>query len=264
MTAPSLSTSICGLFSVLSRGAAPADLIVCRRHAGNAEGANDLQVRVAEVSDRFIPAPILKVLEEDDSPWTVHVGVQPASGKGGQVLAAVGAWFSFTRVYENPQDPTRSTGKRWRWPDRAIDAALARAAAFLPPTIVIDGRSDLVVLWALDRPLRPMRNSSVVNKLFGHLARHVGASVPDSRVCVVDSEVPLPGALARDAPGADPQKVVCRHLDLTAIYPLDTIERALVTAPDVAATLTTPATVPASPSTPSASRRRPRQETATS
>ena len=226
----SLSSSVCGLLSILARGAARGDVLCCRRNAGRVLGGQELRIPVHDLTDKWVPGPLLARLEENNSPWSVDLVLRGPDGRG-LLLSAVGVWFTFDRICQNPRDPARPTGKRWIWPDRQIDAAIARVAAFLPPTMIVDGRSRLCALWSLAIPRHPRADDAACRRLFVQLAERVGPSVPSKDVKLSELTIPIPGFPVVNATVDDAELATCRELDLARIYTLEMIETAIQAAP---------------------------------
>lgn len=230
MKPPRLSESIVGLLQIVAQGASPGDQIVCTRRAGRALGASSITLPACSVSSTWIPGPLLRMLEEDFSPWGVSLAARRRKGLG---ISALAVWFQFTKVLRNPTKPDSPYGQVMCWPNEIIAEAIDRAAAFLPPTLVIDGRSEVVVLWSLQEPLAVTFQDVAARRLFERLAAHVGGRKLPSDARLDDLWVPLPGFKARNA-GADPETTVCLALDLERRYTLDQIETALAVAPESA------------------------------
>lgn len=222
--APRLSAGVCGLFRILARGAAPDDELCFEAHGGNRHGPQALTLRSSGLSQEWIPGPLLGLLETDATPWSVALTLRHA-GAATQI-SALGAWLAFGRNYYNERDPARSSGKRWHWPHDEISAAVQRARSFLAPTIVIDARCSVVVLWALETPLDIRRDAAPARTLLQRLATAVGAVVPADDMDLANVRVPLPGFPIANAAPADPP-VTCALLDSDRVYALEEIEQAL-------------------------------------
>ncbi len=241
MSAPSLSASICGLLQILTRGADPGAVIHLRRHAGNALGCNEAFVRVRDVGDRWIPLSVLRLLETDPSPWAASVALRRDVGATITSLSAASITFDFKRQFVNPTAPSSPFGKQWCWPEAEIDATIERVTTILPPTIVIDSRHALTFAWALTEIHPTRHNDSATKRLFVALAERLGATVPGADVQLGDLELQLPGFVIANA-SALGEVTTCRVLDLSRVYPLDTIWAAATGTPTAA-----PAASPATP-----------------
>lgn len=224
--APPLSRGICGLLRILTRGAAPGDgnELCLRAGGGNRQGPKALTLPASGVESEWIPAPLLGLLENDPVPWSVGLALRHA-GAATQIRA-LGAWFNFNRSYYNERDPARTSGKRWHFPHDEISAAVQRARALLAPSIVIDGRCTVVVLWTLAEPLDVRRDAGTARKLLQRLATAVGAVEPADDMDLGNVSIPVPGFLIANAAPFDPP-VMCPLLDVDRVYALEEIEEAL-------------------------------------
>jgi len=227
--APKLSEAIVGLLQLLARGAGPNDTIACTRHAGRALGASELMLPVATVSSSWIPGGLLRLLEQDFSPWGLGLAVRRPTGRG-LLLPAVGAWFPFQRTMRHPTKPDSPYGKQWVWPDQEIGEAIARAEAFLPTSAVVDARGEVVALWALAAPVPTNHQDAAVRRLLNRIAARVGARELPADARLDGLEVWCPGFDVRNG-GGIPAKTHCIHLDLERRYTLEQLEAALAAAP---------------------------------
>lgn len=229
----SLVKSLAALLGAVGRGAPVGAEIVCRRRAWADRYGTTLHVNPR---DRYLaigslPTAVVRILSDDAGyAWRVHLAARRSDGRpiGLGVLAAR---FAFEREYVNPTEPGSPHGKQWVWPQPAIDLAITRASAWLAPTMVLDGRSEIVVMWALEEPidLEPVTAAAETLALLGRLAKVVGAQPVPADVAISSLTLPLPGFATDQSPQVT-EFTTAVHCDLSRLYTRDEIEAA-ITAP---------------------------------
>lgn len=226
----SLSESICTLLKILTRGARREDSLRLEARGGTARlGVSETSIRASDVSDRWLPPTVLRVLEgEAATPWAVHLPVM--AGPTGRVpvsVSALAAGWIVQKVYLNPKAPDSPHGRRWVWPDGVVGEILTRLeGGALPPTLVLDARPIITAIWALDGPL-PVRDPAAaarVSLLLRALAVTVGAVVPAKDVPLADLAVPLPGTAAQSQHEDVASIVSCNPM---RVYRIEDVEAAI-------------------------------------
>jgi hypothetical protein len=171
-----LSESVRAVLTLLASGGG-GRLVVSARSRGGV-GQRSLSVG-AEKGYAWIPGPLLEMLEEDM--WALQVALPTADDNGSrsQRLGAFIASVDLPPIYD---------GSHWRFDEVGLGEAFARFEAFLPPTIVLDARVQLVGMWALAEPLdvRSADGQGVVRELGGYEGHVDCVSVEAARVYTVE------------------------------------------------------------------------------
>ena len=227
---PRLSTAISALFEALSRGAKADDVLDCRAHAGPSYlGPKSLNLRVHQIAPGRIPAPLVERLEADSISWRVGIAMRNGGGVKLATLSALIATFHVERVFRNPRNHERPYGKQWCWPEEAIAATVSRVTSTLPPSIVADGRNEIVAVWALNSPLDVSRAAGETQALdlLRRLAGVVGAVVPADDARLGDLAVLVPGFPIPNSPPEANAEVTSCPIAEPRVYVLEQIEEAL-------------------------------------
>lgn len=226
---PTLSESLLALLAALARCAARTDSLLVAADAGNVIGATATSIRIADVSERWIPAPVLAILEgRPGLPWRVALpAMHGSSGRDPATLSALTATWKLEKVYQNAAKPDSPHGKRWIWPGKRIAGLLYNLEAFpAPPSLVVEAPPSLVAVWALTEPITVHGDVDHARALLliRALCARVGAEVPGKDVHLAGLAVPLPGCACANQV-QDIAAVVAFHPE--RIYALPAIEVAV-------------------------------------
>ncbi len=166
-SAPSLSRSVCAVLGAVARGAASDRFVLIRRAAGSAHGASSIRIRAPEVSPRWLPPSVLEILEDSPSPWRVALGtVLDGQSLAVASVSALAVDVALPLRYLNPRDPSRTTGRQWRFDPRQVAEVLARLEAFtVPPTLIVKALPRIVAVWSLEAPSDVARAREVAEAL---------------------------------------------------------------------------------------------------
>lgn len=183
-----LTEQLLGLLNALALGCAHPRIMTGRSPQGFAETS----LVMPSVQQAFLPAGLLPLLEE---PWELRLTAATCSGDHPPRHPE-----EFSVVIVNvPIAMKFGAETGWRYaPDQTAreraHAALDRVTALVPPSFVIDGIRELIVLWTLAEPLNLRRDTPRALALAAALADRMGTSAMD-----LTATFPVPGGIVREA-----------------------------------------------------------------
>lgn len=220
--APPLSAAICSLCQLLGHRGDERLMVRGRTPSGVGELAFIIQAEQSQ----WVPAPILRALEEGI--WSLRADLIAQRG-GAALVGAVPVYWLLAKAFRNPHDPASPHGRQWVRPDAEIQQALDRLAAcpVNPSAVLVGGGTRggdgylVVGLFGLIAPIDVGRPAGVaqLRELRARLSALVGADAPTADEDIAHLTVPVPGSRVRELQNGEALDwVECLAIDSTRRY----------------------------------------------
>ncbi|MCI0346152.1 MAG: hypothetical protein L0221_12030 [Chloroflexi bacterium] len=120
----------------------------------------------------------------------------------------------FPQVYRNPNDPTKTVGRRWVFPVAEVERWIGELHALpAPPSAVVRSLPGVYAVWALSAAVPA---DGAATELLRGLAAAVGGEADE----IGDASIPLPGTRVENQ---DPRVTAVSWLDAGRVYSMSEI-----------------------------------------